>query len=58
MLLCTGSDMTAGTLFCVTVSQGPRVSVQCIVVNIRFLLTICKEAAGNGFVCLTNTYHM
>ena len=31
------------------VSRGPRVLVQFIAVNIRFLLALCKESAGNVF---------
>jgi hypothetical protein len=50
MSLFTGPHMTAGSVFHVVVSQGPYVLVQCIIVNVRFLLTICKEGAGNGFV--------
>jgi hypothetical protein len=58
MSLFTGSHMTAGAVFLVVVSQGPRVLVRCIVVNIRFLLTIWKEDAGNDSVCCIYISHI
>jgi len=38
-------------------SWGPCIWEQCIAVNIRFLLTICNEGAGSGFLQLTAMYH-
>jgi hypothetical protein len=45
-------------LFPFAMSQGSHIVVQCIAVNTRFLLTICKEAAGNAFLQLADVCHI
>jgi len=40
-----------------TVSQDPRVSVWCILVNIRFLVALFKEGAGNDFIWPSDRAH-
>jgi hypothetical protein len=37
-------------LFQLAVSRAPRLLIQCIAVDIRFLLTTFKDDAGNNFL--------
>jgi hypothetical protein len=41
----------------ITMSQDPRVSYQCIAINIRFLFTTFKDSAKIDFLELTDKYH-
>ena len=45
-------------LFQSAASQGLCILVQCIAVNIKFLLATFKEATGNVFLRLTDTCHI
>jgi len=44
-------------LFLFAVSQGPCILFQCFADGIRFILTIFKEGAGNGFLQLRTLHH-
>ena len=44
--------------FKLAICWGPHILDQHIAVNIRFLLTIFTEDAGNSFLQLTGTCHM
>jgi len=45
-------------LFLFAVSHGPCILFQRFAVGIRFILTIFKEGAGNGFLQLRTLHHI
>jgi len=40
------------------VSRGPRILVPCFAVNVRFLLAVFEEGAGNVSIRLEDAYHL
>jgi hypothetical protein len=40
------------------VSRGPRILVPCFALNVRFLLSVVEEGAGNVSIRLEDAYHL